>query len=73
VDCQQLQGALPAMSFAVGRLPVQVGLLSKQARLVRIKNVLTEQEDVMEVPSEETLGQESCRCWSLEPTWPYLL
>jgi hypothetical protein len=35
----------------------QVGLLSSKTRLVRVKNVLTEQEDTMEVPSEETVGQ----------------
>jgi hypothetical protein len=34
-----------------------VGLLSGKTRLVRVKNVLTEQEDAMEVPSEETVGQ----------------
>jgi len=32
-----------------------VGLLSSQTRLVRIKNVLTEQQDTLEVPTEETL------------------
>jgi hypothetical protein len=36
---------------------LQVGLLSSKTRLVRVKNVLTEQEDTMEVPSEETVGQ----------------
>jgi hypothetical protein len=35
----------------------QVGLLSSQTRLVRIKNVLTEQQDTVEVPTEETLLQ----------------
>jgi hypothetical protein len=35
----------------------QVGLLSRQTRLVRIKNVLTEQQDTVEVPTEETLLQ----------------
>lgn len=36
---------------------MQVGLLSSKTRLVRVKNVLTEQEDLLEVPSEETVGQ----------------
>lgn len=36
---------------------LQVGLLSGKTRLVRVKNVLTEQEDVLEVPTEETVGQ----------------
>jgi hypothetical protein len=36
-----------------------VGLLSSQTRLVRIKNVLTEQQDTVEVPMEETLLQVS--------------
>eukprot|EP00879_Flechtneria_rotunda_P007962 GHRR01008342.1.p1 GENE.GHRR01008342.1~~GHRR01008342.1.p1 ORF type:complete len:233 (+),score=65.45 GHRR01008342.1:339-1037(+) len=36
---------------------LKVGLLSSKTRLVRIKNVLTEQEDTLEVPSEETVGQ----------------
>lgn len=36
---------------------LQVGLLSSQTRLVRIKNVLTEQQDTVEVPTEETLLQ----------------
>lgn len=35
---------------------MQVGRLSKKTRLVRWKNVLTHQEDVVEVPSEETVG-----------------
>lgn len=38
---------------------LQVGLLSSQTRLVRIKNVLTEQQDTVEVPMEETLLQVS--------------
>lgn len=36
---------------------LQVGLRSSQTRLVRIKNVLTEQQDTVEVPVEETLLQ----------------
>eukprot|EP00878_Enallax_costatus_P019323 GHUV01020385.1.p1 GENE.GHUV01020385.1~~GHUV01020385.1.p1 ORF type:complete len:233 (+),score=43.81 GHUV01020385.1:241-939(+) len=36
---------------------LRVGLLSRKTRLVRVKNVLTEQEDVLEVPAEETVGQ----------------
>jgi hypothetical protein len=35
----------------------QVGLLSSQTHLVRIKNVLTGQQDTVEVPMEETLLQ----------------
>lgn len=38
-------------------LLLQVGLLSSQTRLVRIKNALTEQQDTVEVPMEETLLQ----------------
>lgn len=33
----------------------QVGLLSSRTQLVRVKNVLTEQQDTLEVPTEETL------------------
>ncbi|KAF8069615.1 hypothetical protein HT031_001732 [Scenedesmus sp. PABB004] len=36
---------------------LQVGLLSARTRLVRVVNVLTEQEDTLEVPDEETLRQ----------------
>jgi len=36
---------------------LRVGALSEATRLVRIKNVLTGQEDTMEVPSEETMGE----------------
>mmetsp|Transcript_3122 Transcript_3122/g.5306 ORF Transcript_3122/g.5306 Transcript_3122/m.5306 type:complete len:227 (+) Transcript_3122:176-856(+) len=35
----------------------QVGLLSLSTRVIRIKNVLTSQEDKLEVPSEETIRQ----------------
>jgi len=35
----------------------QVGNLSKRIRLVLIKNVLTGQEDTIEVPSEETIAE----------------
>ncbi|WIA30013.1 hypothetical protein OEZ86_000110 [Tetradesmus obliquus] len=38
-------------------ITLRVGLLSSKTRLVRVKNVLTEQEDTLEVPSEETVGQ----------------
>ena len=34
-----------------------VGELSRKTRTIRIKNVLTGQEDSMEVPSEETVGE----------------
>lgn len=35
----------------------QVGTLSQHVRLIRIKNVLTEQEDQLEVPAEESVGE----------------
>mmetsp|Transcript_16506 Transcript_16506/g.35887 ORF Transcript_16506/g.35887 Transcript_16506/m.35887 type:complete len:227 (-) Transcript_16506:311-991(-) len=35
----------------------QVGLLSMRTRVIRIKNVLTSQEDKLEVPSEETIRE----------------
>ena len=35
---------------------LQVGQLPSSCRLIRIKNVLTKQEDVLEVPSEETVA-----------------
>lgn len=35
----------------------QIGQLSRKTRVVRIKNVLTEQEDQLEVPSEETIAE----------------
>jgi hypothetical protein len=41
---------------------VQVGLLSSHTQLVRIKNVLTEQQDTMEVPTEETLLEVRTPC-----------
>ena len=33
----------------------QLGNLSSRVRVVRMKNVLTKQEDTIEVPSEETV------------------
>lgn len=36
---------------------LKVGLLSAATRLVRVRNVLTEQEDTLEVPCEETVAQ----------------
>lgn len=35
---------------------MQVGQLPSSCRLIRIKNMLTRQEDVLEVPSEETVA-----------------
>jgi hypothetical protein len=35
----------------------QVGSLTSDLRLVRVKNVLTAQEDLLEVPGEESLGE----------------
>ena len=46
-------------SLCLVRLPLvlpllrQIGNLSSKTRVVRIKNVLTSQEDTIEVPSEE--------------------
>jgi hypothetical protein len=34
-----------------------VGALSAATRLVRIRNVLTGQEDILEVPGEETVAE----------------
>uniref|UniRef100_A0A7S0YLX7 Cytochrome b5 domain-containing protein 1 n=1 Tax=Polytomella parva TaxID=51329 RepID=A0A7S0YLX7_9CHLO len=34
-----------------------LGCLSQKTRIIRIKNVLTEQEDIIEVPAEETLAE----------------
>ena len=36
---------------------MQIGQLSKRCRLVRIKNMLTQQEDTLEVPAEEVLSE----------------
>ena len=36
---------------------MQIGNLSKKTRVVRVKNVLTSQEDTVEVPSEETIAE----------------
>ncbi|KAI8467403.1 MAG: hypothetical protein J3K34DRAFT_523727 [Monoraphidium minutum] len=40
---------------------VDVGALSTSTRLVRVRNVLTGQEDELEVPSEETVGEVEAR------------
>ncbi len=36
-------------------MPAQIGLLSARTRVIRIRNVLTDQEDQIEVPCEEKL------------------
>jgi hypothetical protein len=43
-------GALPPLGL------VQIGNLSNKIRVVRIKNVLTSQEDTVEVPTEVSVG-----------------
>ena len=35
----------------------QIGNLSSKTRAVRVKNVLTSQEDTIEVPTEETIAE----------------
>lgn len=37
--------------------PVQVGKLAQRTRVIRVRNVLTEQEDEIEVPSECTVSE----------------
>ena len=41
---------------------IQIGNLSKKTRVVRIKNVLTDQVDAIEVPSEESITEIRERC-----------
>ena len=42
--------------------PLQIGNLSARTRVVRVKNVLTAQEDRIEVPSEEAIVEIQERC-----------
>lgn len=44
---------------------VQVGSLTHNLRSVRVKNTLTGQEDTMEVPGEETVGEIQARYLAL--------
>lgn len=57
---------------------LKVGLLSSRTQLVRVKNVLTEQQDTLEVPTEETLVEVQRRYLALNAhaasyTWKALV
>jgi hypothetical protein len=49
----------------MGGVLLQKGQLSQRSRMIRIKNVLTQQEHVLEVPSEELLSEIRTRYLSI--------